>query len=96
MGTIISSRVLPDRTLRCRILLEKEEALFLAGAMRDIHLFSDELCNERAAVMEKGEGGVTKYFEIPKRLRMKRGALTSCMRFDTASKAFFIYVLDLS
>jgi hypothetical protein len=97
MGTILASRPQENYLIRMRLVVNQEEALVLAGSMRNVHVFTEELSDMKAAVIEKGRFGTAKYFEIPKKLRQRskrssRGV--QYLRMDTPSKAIFIYIVD--
>jgi hypothetical protein len=97
MGTILSFKVLPDNQIKFKIALDENEALALKGSVRNIHIFTHELCITESKIIEKGKGGVTKYFLIPPKLR-KRSKIKvdkiSCNKIETDTKLFFIYTID--
>lgn len=96
MGEIINSKILPDNNIICKIALEMEEALALKNTLNNIHLFSQELFEKEAKIIERGKNGVTKYFHIPfsLRFRKKKSYTTlSYQKLENHSKIFYIYVI---
>lgn len=95
MGQIINTRNLPDKTVVCRILLNQEEIANLKGHMKNIHVFSENLCNQFSQINTRGNAGVTKYFKIPLgiRSRKKHNGNLSYQMMETPTKAFYIYTL---
>jgi hypothetical protein len=97
MGSIISSKVLLNGNILFKIVLSEEEVRNLKNAMRNIHLFSAELCDVESKVIEKGKAGVTKYFLVPICLRTRKKIYPKtvrCHKVETDTKVFFIYILD--
>lgn len=96
MGQIINTKNLPDKTVVCKILLNQEEIANLRGHMRNIHIFSENLCSQPSQINTRGNGGVTKYFKIPLsiRSRKKHNGNLSYQVIETPAKAFYIYTLE--
>lgn len=96
MGKISSMNTLPDGRIKIKVCVEEQEALCLKGCTTNVHVFSDALCTIESKVIERGKGGVTKHFLIPKKIRDKRkiqAGETRCQRIDSGSKAVFVYVV---
>lgn len=95
MGQIINTRNLPDKTVVCKILLNQEEIANLRGHMKNVHVFSENLCNQFSQINTRGNAGVTKYFKIPLgiRSRKKHNGNLSYQMIETPAKAFYIYTL---
>jgi len=97
MGEIISSKILSNSTILCKMLLEKEEALALKNTLHNIHLFSPFLCESEAKIIERGRKKSTKYFEIPFSLRFRKKKsheTISYQKLENHSKVFYIYVVN--
>lgn len=95
MGQIINTKNLPNKTVIYKILLDRKEIANLKGHMKDIYMFSEDLCNQFSQINTRGNGGVTKYFKIPLgiRSRRKHNGNLSYQMIETPSKAFYIYTL---
>lgn len=95
MGQIINTKNLPNKTVICKILLDRKEVSCLRGHMKDVHVFSENLCNHFSQINTRGNGGVTKYFRIPLgiRSRQKHDGNLTYQIIETPSKAFYIYTL---
>ncbi len=96
MGEIISSKVFLDKKIVYKILLDKKENIALKNAIRNITIFSGDLCNDPARIIKRGKNGVTQYFEIPYNMRFRKKRIykeISYQKIETASKIFYIYVI---
>lgn len=96
MGKIIGSKTIEDRVI-CKVMVNEKESLTIKGSMRNIHLFSLDLCETESRIIEKGKGGVTKHFLIPPKHRpksKKRPNAISYQAIDLDSKVIFIYTVD--
>jgi hypothetical protein len=96
MGTILGTKILSDDIVSIRILVDKKEALSLAGHTSNIHITAIDLCTTESRVMEKGVNGVTKYFSIPKNFREKRKRRifdVNCQKIESENKIIFAYIL---
>jgi len=95
MGEIITSKVMPDRKVVCKIILDKKELLGLKGHLKNIQIFSSEMCTNESCVNQRGNNGVTKYFRIPLsiRSRKKHSGQLLYQKLDLDSKTFYLYVL---
>ena len=96
MGQIINAKNLPNKTVIYKILLNQEEIINLKGHMKNIHLFSGNLCDQFSQINTRGNKGVTKYFKIPLSIRSRKkhnGNLTYQI-IETPTKAFYIYTLS--
>ncbi|MCK5282174.1 MAG: hypothetical protein KAK00_02090 [Nanoarchaeota archaeon] len=97
MGTILSSKILPDDRVKLRICLNEEEALSLGGCVKNVHVFSSDLCKYESRVIERGRDGVTKHFLVPSNLRDKTKRLffgIKCQKIDMGNKDLYVYVLS--
>jgi hypothetical protein len=96
MGQIISTKNMPDKTVVCKILLDEEEMAALQGHMRNMHVFTSNLCNKDSQINTRGNKGVTKYFKIPLsiRSRKKHSGILKYQKLDTSSKIYYIYTLE--
>jgi len=97
MGTILSSRILSGNMIKLKLSLDEEEALSLKGCVKNINVFSSDLCNEESSVIETGKKGVTKYFKIPSSLRnrkKKRVFEIKCQKIESSTKIIFIYSVN--
>ncbi|MBW2984874.1 hypothetical protein KY361_07165 [Candidatus Woesearchaeota archaeon] len=96
MGEIIGSRTIGDRVIY-KIMVNENESLTLKGSMRNIHLFSLDLCDAESRIIERGKEGVTKHFLIPTKHRpkpKKKPDSVSYQAIDLDSKTIFIYTVD--
>ncbi len=96
MGDVISSKIFPNNNIIYKILLEKEEALALKNAIKNIHFFSPNLCTKEAKIIERGRQSSTKYFKIPFSLRFRKKKSydkISYQKLENHSKIFYIYVI---
>lgn len=95
MGEIIHSKIVSDGKIVYKILLEAEEAQKLKGHLRNIHLFTANLCKEKTQINTRGNNGVTKYFKIPLGIRSRKkyhGTLVY-QKLDTYKNVFYIYTI---
>lgn len=95
MGKIISSKILSNNIIY-KIILENEEVLALKNAIKNINIFSADLCEKKASIIEKGKNGVAKYFEIPFNLRFRKKKHyeeISYQKLETPTKIFYLYVI---
>jgi len=96
MGEIIGSKVIGDKVVY-KVLLDKKESLALKGGIRNIHMFSLDLCETESKVIEKGKGGVTKHFLIPIKYKSKSKKKPNSVSYqviDLDSKTIFIYTVQ--
>lgn len=96
MGQIIDTKNMPDKTVICKVLLDSDEVSDLRGHLKNIRLFSAELCKENSQINTRGNNGVTKYFKIPLNIRSRKkhtGPL-SYQKLESPSKIFYIYTLE--
>jgi len=59
-------------------------------------IFCEDLCLEEVKIIERGKGGVTKYFEIPFKYRFRKTKNIKDIyyqKIETSSKIFYIYVI---
>jgi len=87
--------VLPKNKVVYKILLDENEALNLRGNLKNIHLFSSDLCKKEAQMNQRGNKGVTKYFKIPLSLRSRKkpSGILSYQNLSIPSKIFYIYTI---
>jgi hypothetical protein len=96
MGKIIDSKIFSNNKIIYRILLEKDEILSLKNAIRNINLFSANLCDKDAKIIKRGKEGVTQYFEIPFNLRFRKKKEYENLyyqKLETATKIYYLYVV---
>lgn len=96
MGEIIGSRTIGDRVIY-KIMVNGKESLTLKGSMKNIRLFSLDLCDAESRIIERGKGGVTKHFLIPAKQRSKSKKRLHSIFYQVIeldNKAIFIYTLD--
>ncbi len=95
MSLILSSKRNKDGVI-LEIQTDYEEYLDLQGHMENIHLVSDNDCIKRTHISERGNGGATKYFLIPREMRrgFKYKNSITCNRIDKKDKILFVYVVD--
>jgi hypothetical protein len=96
MGEIISSKVLPNNNFVYKILLDADETLNLKNGFRNVGLFSQELFEKEAKIIERGRKNSVKYFEIPFSLRFRKKKIhekISYQKLESHSKIFYIYVI---
>lgn len=96
MGRIINSKIFSENKVIYKILLEESDLQKIKGHFKNIHLFAGGLCNKETQINQRGKKGVTKYFKIPLevRTRKKYTGIISYQRLDSATKSFYIYVLN--
>jgi hypothetical protein len=92
MGEIINTKNSSDKII-CEILLNEKETFQLKSHFKNAYLFSPELCNLNAKIIERGHKKSTKYFLIPFNLRPKKTAKyhkISYNKIETDKKIFYI------
>jgi len=103
MGNILSTVVLKNNKIKFKVMLDESEAESLKGSMKNIHMFSENLCEEDARIVQKGAKGATKYFLLPKHFgydmskeskRHLAGKKFLCQKIDSPSKVIFIYTIN--
>ncbi len=97
MGIILKSKILPDNRIKLKVCLGEDEALFLKGCIRNIRIFSSDLCTQESCITERGKNGVTKYFKIPQKLRNRKKKKFSdikCQRIESGNKVMFVYLVS--
>ena len=96
MGEIIHTKNLPDKKVICKIELNEEEITNLQGHMKNINVFTSNLCVYDSQINTRGNNGVTKYFKIPLsiRSRKKHSGILKYQKFDTPTKVFYVYTLE--
>jgi len=96
MGQIINTKNMPDKTVICKVLLDEDEIANLRGHLKNIRIFSGDLCNQDSQVNTRGNNGVTKYFKIPLsiRSRKKHTGKLNYQKLDSPAKLFYIYTLE--
>lgn len=96
MGEIIGSRIIDDKIVY-KLVVNEKESLALKGGMRNIYVFSLDLCKTESRIIEKGKGGVTKHFLIPIRYRSKSKKKPNNIFYqaiDLETKTIFIYTVS--
>ena len=97
MGEIIGSKIIGDKIVY-KVLLDEKESLTLKGGMRNIHIFSLDLCKTESRMIEKGKEGVTKHFLVPIKHRSKSKKKPDNVFYqviDIDSKTIFVYTVRL-
>ncbi|MBW2998883.1 hypothetical protein KY321_05060 [Candidatus Woesearchaeota archaeon] len=96
MGSILSSKMQDDGKVVFEIIVDYDEAKQLQGFMDNVHIFSENQIEVDANISERGKGGSTKYFLIPKSMRknIKFDSSVTCHKIETKNKTMFIYVVE--
>lgn len=96
MGEIIHSKILLNKKVVCKILIDENEALNLKGHLKRIHVFSSNLCTNFSSINVRGNKGVTKYFKIPLSIRSRKRPIGMLIyqKLETATKIFYIYTVQ--
>ena len=96
MGEIIESKVIEGKVLY-KVVVDEKELLSLKGGMRNVHLFSLDLCDTESKIVERGKRGVTKHFLIPIKHRHKTKKRPNSISYhiiNMDTKSIFIYTVD--
>lgn len=96
MGAIIQSRRIGDNILY-KVIYNQEDALSLKGILKNIQLFSLDLCKMKGEIMQRGKHGVTKFFLIPTQFKSKskkKPKSVSYQSIDLDTKMLFIYTVN--
>ncbi|MCW8965981.1 MAG: hypothetical protein OQK82_04730 [Candidatus Pacearchaeota archaeon] len=95
MGEIIHSKIISNNKVTYKILLDLEEAQKLKGHLKNIHLFTANLCTENSQINTRGNKGVTKYFKIPLNIRSRKKYYGTLLyqKLDTSTKVFYVYTI---
>lgn len=96
MGKIINSKIFGDKIIY-KIELVQDEACQLRNHVKNVHLFSKDLCNHNSRLIERGAKKGAKYFIIPLSLKSrKRGRYdqVSYQKIETDKKVFYICVVN--
>ena len=96
MGQIINSKILGNKQITIKIILDQEEMRNLNGHLKNIHVFNSDLCSYDSQINTRGNNGVTKYFKIPLsiRSRKKHTGNLRYQKIDTSTKIFYLYTLE--
>ena len=96
MGQIINSKILNNKQVVVKIILDQEEMRNLKGHLKNIHVFNSDLCAHDSQINTRGNNGVTKYFKIPLsiRSRKKHTGNLKYQKIDTPAKIFYLYTLE--
>ena len=95
MGKILNTKISKDNKFTIKILLKDTEAQILKNNYKNIHLFSEEICEHPTQILEKGTQKSAKYFFIPNSLKSRkktRYSKITYQKIETQSKVFFIVV----
>lgn len=95
MGEIINTKTSSDKIIY-KIELSEEEALQLKNHMKNVHMFSANLCNQNTRIIERGNKRGAKYFVIPlslKSRKKKRYHSISYQKIEADDKVFYIYTV---
>ena len=96
MGEIINTKTSPDK-ITYKIELNIKKALQLKNHMKNIHMFSANLCNNDTRIIERGNKKGAKYFVIPlilKSRKKKRFNRVSYQKIETDEKVFYICTVN--
>lgn len=96
MGEIINTKTSSDK-ITYKIELSEGEALQLRNHMKNVHMFSANLCNNDTRIIKRGNKGGAKYFIIPlslKSRKKKRCRAVSYQKIENKNKIFFVCVAD--
>ncbi len=100
MGDVIESWPSAKDAVRMSVVIDKGEAVQLAGNLSSIIMFSGSACTHDAEVVRFGG---TAYFRMPPSLvararrasRDRAGSCKArCLRIDAGDKAFIIYIIE--
>jgi hypothetical protein len=96
LGQIINSKLATNKKVILKLLLDQEEIYNLKGHLKNIYLFSSDLCNHPSQISTRGNKGVTKYFKIPLTIRSRKrhSGKLNYQKIETPSKIFYIYILE--
>jgi len=96
MGSIISSHVKEDGRVVFEVVVDADEALQLRGNINDVHIFSENVADISARLLQRGKKEATKYFLVPRELRKDLiiPRKVYCQRIETKTKTIFIYVME--
>ena len=96
MGQIINSKILSNKQVSIKIILDQKEMENLKGHLKNVHVFNSDLCAYDSQINTRGNNGVTKYFRIPLsiRSRKKHNGNLKYQKIDTPAKIFYIYTLE--
>jgi hypothetical protein len=96
LGQIINSKLVANKKVILKIILDQDEISNLKGHLKNIHVFNSDLCNKPSQINARGNNGVTKYFKIPLsiRSRKKYSGKLNYQKTETPSKIFYIYTLE--
>ena len=94
MGRILECKPV-GKKVKCIVCADIDEGLQLGGKLKDVYLFCSDACDTKAGVCESGDNYSTKYFEVPKKLKVKgdMGKEISCQKLESRGKTFFIYII---
>lgn len=94
MGEILNSEIVGDKILYT-VSLDEKESIALNGGLKNIHMFSLDLCKTRSKIIERGKDGRTKYFLLPTHYKSKsknKPKIKSIQRIDTKKEVIFVYI----
>lgn len=96
MGRIIDTRNISEEKVLYKVLLDRNEMIPLRGHLRNVSIFTSNLCTTDSQINTRGNNGVTKYFKIPLniRSRKKHSGSLSYQKIETPSKIFYVYSLE--
>ena len=96
MGTLCSTKILPQNKIVCKIELDLQEAKALKNAINNVHCFCSEHCTTACSIIKRGKKGSTNYFEIPLSLRSRKQKKSqiSYQKIETDTKVFYICMIE--
>ena len=97
MGKILDSTRAKDNKIILTIQMKKDELERLKSRTQKIYAVSDSTAKNVSSISQKGFGGKSIYFDVPRLLRLAPAPwknTTKCIRFEGGKKIFFCYVID--
>jgi len=95
VGFITSQSIKSNEKVEFKVTVDYSEALQLMGRATNIHLFSEDVPQDRSNVLTRGKRGETKYLLIPRGLNKDLKSLSEvrCQRKDTDVHTVLFFVI---
>ena len=96
MGEVINTKLSDDKIIY-KILLDENEAQQLKNHMKNVHVFSSDLCKENTKIISRGNKGGAKYFVVPLGLKSRKkhkNKKLSYQKIQIKDQIFFIYTIE--
>jgi len=96
MGEIIKTKAVGDKIIY-QVKLSEEEGLQIKNHVKNVHMFSGNLCEHDTKIIERGNKKGAKYFSIPlilKSRKKKRYSKVSYQKIEHNGRVFFICVTE--